>query len=277
MLSDAKGAAERLALARITTGLAALNTLWHLPPGEVLADRWDPNEAQEPGSGQRARLTPEQYEGLRRLAFVSIGAWTLGCENKAVKFAANASFAAVQRHVAQFDQRAWNYNSNLNVYLLLLSLTDSRGSLAKEEAAPPEIATAVLGAMRLYYACVYFQSGLSKLLLSGPSWADGKTLRGSWAELGTRAGKWLSRRPVSVAAAASVLALGFEVAFPAAQFMLRKRPQVLGVASLAFHASVKATMDISFWHHAVHALPLFVLPPEAERHTVRVLRHLLVR
>ncbi|WP_328920148.1 hypothetical protein OG911_12160 [Streptomyces sp. NBC_00208] len=81
---------------------------------------------------QGPRLTAEQYESLRRLAFVSIGAWTLGRESKAIKFAANASFAAVQRHVAQFDQRAWNYNSNLNVYLLLLSLTDSRGSLAED-------------------------------------------------------------------------------------------------------------------------------------------------
>ncbi|WP_392872705.1 hypothetical protein [Streptomyces sp. LN499] len=212
MLPDTSGPRDRLALARLTTGIAALNTLWHLPPGEVLAEKWQPQQDDSQTAG-RARLTTEQYEGMRRLAFVSIGAWTLGCETKAVKLAANLSFAAVQRHVAQFDQRAWNYNSNLNVYLLLLSLTDSRGSLAEDgDASSPEVAAAVLGAMRLYYACVYFQSGLSKLLLSGPSWADGRTLRGSWAELGTRAGKWLSRRPLSVAAVASALALGFEVA-----------------------------------------------------------------
>ncbi|MFE9454486.1 hypothetical protein [Streptomyces sp. NPDC006739] len=274
MLSEITGARERIALARITTGLAALNTLWHLPPGDVLAEPWNPSPPQTPAAS--GKLTAEQYEALRRLAFVSVAAWTLGCENKAVKFAANVSFAAVQRHVAQFDQRAWNYNSNLNVYLLLLSLTDSRGSLAAEDTdeTSPEVAAAVLAAMRMYYACLYFQSGLSKLLRSGPAWADGRTLRGSWAELGTRAGKWLSLRPMNVAAAASVLTLCFELLYPTAQLALRKRPHTVGLASLAFHASVKATMDISFWHHAVHALPLYVLRPEAERHTARFLRRL---
>ncbi|MEU8971258.1 hypothetical protein AB0D11_18635 [Streptomyces monashensis] len=269
MLSEIAGARERIALARITTGLAALNTLWHLPPGDVLAEPWEPSPQAASG-----RLTAEQYEALRRLAFVSVAAWTLGCESKAVKFAANVSFAAVQRHVAQFDQGAWNYNSNLNVYLLLLSLTDSRGSLAAQgtDEASPEVAAAVLLAMRMYYACLYFQSGLSKLLRSGPAWADGRTLRGSWAELGTRAGKWLSLRPMGVAAVASALALGFELLYPPAQLALRRRPHLTGLASIAFHVSVKATMDISFWHHAVHALPLYVLRPDAERHTARFLR-----
>ncbi|MFF9339666.1 hypothetical protein ACF1CG_07885 [Streptomyces sp. NPDC014773] len=276
------GARQRLALARLTTGLAILNTLRHLPPGDALVDEWSRKEDGGGGPAPR-RLSAEQYEALRRLAFVSTAAWTLGAESKALKFAANASFAAVQRHVAQFDQRAWNYNSNLNVYLLLLSLTDSRGSLAGavgegaddgtgDEAPSPGVDTAVLLAMRLYYGCLYFQSGLSKVLLSGPAWADGRTLRGSWAELGNRAGKWLSRRPVTVAAAASAATLAFELLFPAAQFALRGRPRAVGLSSLAFHASIKATMGISFWHHAVHALPLFVLDPGAERHTARLLR-----
>ena len=277
MLPEITGARQRLALARLTTGLAILNTLWHLPPGDALVDEWS---RKEDGDGPRSgRLSAEQYEALRRLAFVSTAAWTLGAENKALKFAANASFAAVQRHVAQFDERAWNYNSNLNVYLLLLSLTDSRGSLAEaagegaaDDGPSSEVATAVLLAMRLYYGCLYFQSGLSKVLLSGPAWADGRTLRGSWAELGNRAGKWLSRRPMTVAAAASAATLAFELLFPAAQIALRKHPRAVGLSSLAFHASIKATMDISFWHHAVHALPLFVLDPGAERHTARLLR-----
>ncbi|MFB7280328.1 hypothetical protein ACFCZV_24805 [Streptomyces hydrogenans] len=277
MLPENTGARQRLALARLTTGLAILNTLRHLPPGDALVDEWSRKEdGEDPRSG---RLSAEQYEALRRLAFVSTAAWTLGAESKALKFAANASFAAVQRHVAQFDQRAWNYNSNLNVYLLLLSLTDSRCSLAEaagegveDDGPSSEVATAVLFAMRLYYGCLYFQSGLSKVLLSGPAWADGRTLRGSWAELGNRAGKWLSRRPMTVAAAASAATLAFELLFPVAQIALRKHPRAVGLSSLAFHASTKATMGISFWHHAVHALPLFVLDPGAERHTARLLR-----
>lgn len=277
MLPETVEARQRLALARLTTGLSILNTLWHLPPGDALVDEWSRGEQER---GQRGRLTVEQYEALKRLAFVSTAAWTLGAESKAVAFAANASFAAVQRHVAQFDERAWNYNSNLNVYLLLLSLTDSRGGLTgggddgpdDDETSSSGAASAVLLAMRLYYGCLYFQSGLSKLLLSGPAWADGRTLRGSWAELGTRTGKWLSRRPMSVAAAASAATLAFELLFPAAQIALRGRPRAVGLSSLAFHASVKATMGISFWHHALHALPLFVLDPSTERHTTRLLR-----
>lgn len=280
MLPDIDGAAQRVALARLTTGLAVMNTLWHLPPGEVLARHGASAEgtsaepSPEPSDPAGTGLTPGQYEALRRLALATVAAWTLGVESKALKFAANASFAALQRHVARFDQRAWNYNSNLNVYLLLLSLTDSRG---RPEGPPAEMNSAVLRAMRLYYGCVYVQSGLSKLLLSGPGWVDGRTLRGSWAELGTRTGKWLSTRPRGVAAVASVLTLGFELGFPAAQLLLRKRPHLVGLASLAFHGTVKATMDISFWHHAVHALPLFVLPPSAGDRAGRALRRLPLR
>ncbi|MFI6761057.1 hypothetical protein ACIBF5_18165 [Micromonospora sp. NPDC050417] len=257
---------QRLGLARVTTGAAVLRTLWHLPPGEVLHEYAD---QAEPGW----RLDARQYEALRGIAFLSVAAWTLGCEHPAVRLAANGSFAALQRHVAHFDQRAWNYNSNLNLALLLLSTSDTRGSLADPDRAPStEVASAMLAAMQLYYAWVYFQSGVAKLVVGGPKWVDGRTVAGSWAELGTPLGRRLARADRRVAATAGALSLLFELGFPAALLGLWQRKELVGAASLAFHAGVKATMDISFWHHSAFALPLFVLPSKAERVVAAVLR-----
>ncbi|GAA2106916.1 hypothetical protein GCM10009759_45580 [Kitasatospora saccharophila] len=267
---DQEGAHERLALARLTTGAAILRTIWKLPPGEAL-ERYRFDGA--PSGRSRPMLDARQYEALRGVAFISVAAWTLGCEQAGVRFAANAAFAALQRHVAHFDQRAWNYNSNLNLALLMLSVTDTRGSLADPDRAPsPETASAMMAALQLYYAWVYLQSGVAKLRVGGLGWLDGRTLHGSWAELGTRLGRRLARTDRRLAVSASALSLLFELLFPVALLCAWRHREWLGAVSLTFHAAVKATLDISFWHHASYAVPLFLLPARTEHAVSAALR-----
>jgi hypothetical protein len=259
-------AGSRLALTRVTTGAAVLQTLRHLPPGELLDRHW-------PAEDGKWRLSPGQYQALRVVAAISTAAWTLGAEHPLVKIVANTSFAAVQRHVAHFDQKAWNYNANLNFTLAALSLTDTRGSLADPRRAPsPEVASALLGALQAHYAWVYLQSGVAKLAVGGPGWLDGRTVHGSWAELGTPLGKRLAGTGRIAAIAAGGGSLAMELGYPVALLALWRRKSWVGAASLVFHSAVKATMDISFWHHATQALPLFVLPGKTERALSAVLR-----
>ena len=130
----------------------------------------------------------------------------------------------------------------------------------------------MVAALQLYYAWVYLQSGVAKLAASGPKWMNGRTVHGSWAELGTTFGRRLARADRRVAAGAASLSLLFELGFPVALLCLWRRKELVGAASLAFHASVKATLDISFWHHAAYAMPLFTVPAKAERGVSAVLR-----
>jgi hypothetical protein len=267
------GAVERLAMARLTTGVAILRTIWHMPPGSMLDEQAEVLDAagQDPAA---LPLTPQQYEALRALAFLSVAAWTLGAEHPAVKATANASFFAVQRHLVAFHSELWSYTANLNLFLALLSSMDSRGSLAPPEADRPsaELASAAVAALQLYYAAMYTQSGISKVYASGWKWMDGRTIRASWAEMGTGLGKRLGRADRRVAMAASVGTVAFEVAFLPALLAGWRRRRLLGAAAIGFHGSVKATMDISFWHHAWYAVTLLLLPPDAERPIARALR-----
>jgi hypothetical protein len=264
---DQPGAAERLRLARYTTGAAILRTVWHMPSGAVLAEQQQLLErAGQPPA--RFRLTPAQYEALRGVAIVSAAAWALGSDRLEVKAAANLSFLALQKHQIGVHEDLYSYTSHLNTFLLLLCLAEAkaRGPHTTRDLVPPDrLASAAVAAMQTYFATVYFQSGLSKVRASGMKWLDGRTLRASWSELGTPLGKRLSRQDLRLAAAASAAAVGFELAFLPGLLVGFRHKHVLGLLSLGFHASVKATMNISFWHFAWFALPLLVMPPDTER------------
>lgn len=41
-----------------------------------------------------------------------------------------------------------------------------------------------------------------------------------------------------------------------------------------FHGVIKVTLNISFWHHSVFALPLFVAPTELRRAAYAIQRFL---
>ncbi|MFI9325487.1 hypothetical protein ACIGXI_37715 [Kitasatospora aureofaciens] len=262
-------ALDRLPLVRLTTGAAVVRTVWHLPPGRFLADytRLADEAGEEPVEGRP--MDPRAYEALRAVAAVSAGAWALGAGHPAVRVAANVSFGLLQRQVVRLDRALWSYNSHLNVFLGLLSLVDDVERDGDRDAAG--YATAVVAALQSYYAAMYLQSGLAKVVTVGWKWTRGSTLRGAWAELGTPLGKRLSAVEPSPARAASTLALVYELAFAPLMLVAWPHRRLLGLSSAAFHGAVKATMDISFWHLSWYSVPLFAAPDRAVAACSRVL------
>ncbi|MFF4704389.1 hypothetical protein ACWC4D_09975 [Streptomyces sp. NPDC001288] len=263
-------AADRLLLCRLTTGAAILRTVWHLPPGRFLAD-YRPLVDEAAGKQRRSStLPPLAYEALRYVAAASTGAWMLGARHPAVKVTANASFALLQRQVVDLDDSLYSYNSHLNVFLCLLSLADDTAEPGSTDV-DQEYASALLLAMHAYYAAMYLQSGLSKLTSVGWKWTQGRVLRAAWAELGTPAGKRLSASSPALARGASTGALLYELAFAPALVAMWERKALLGLSSAAFHGTVKATMNISFWHLSWFSVPLFTAPAKSSHGYRRLL------
>jgi hypothetical protein len=260
--ADQDDAMQRLALTRCVVGLAMVRATWHLPPGSVFT-----NEGQlldlVSGRAPLRQPTGRQYEMLRAMAMLSAGAWALGCEHPGLKAVANLSSCAVHWRNARLHDEVWNYNSHLNVFMLALSCVDLSGKGDGDREVPPDVAVALVAALQSYYAWIYFQAGISKLLNGGMGWLDGTTVRGSWAEYGTPLGRSLSKADIRVAAAASIAALAFELSFFPVLLAGRRYRRALGLASLCFHLATKATMDISFWHLSWLAVPLFIADPSA--------------
>ncbi|TDE57744.1 hypothetical protein E1295_07215 [Nonomuraea mesophila] len=267
------GARARLSLTRYTTGAAIMRHVAHMPRGEVLQEQLAILEAAGQPRGSR-RWERTTYEALRVLTLASAAAWTLGNDHPAIRITTNLSFLALQRRLVAVHKDLYSYTSHLNVFLLLLSVVDSRGTTATS-SRQDEVASAALAAMQIYYATMYLQSGLSKVMVTGPKWMDGRTLRGAMAELGTPFGKSMSRRDLRLLAAASAASVAFELGFLPAMLLGWPYRHLLGLSSVAFHGSVKATMNISFWHLSCFAIPLFVLSPDVERRvrqTARLVR-----
>ncbi|MFJ9762447.1 hypothetical protein ACIRUY_01405 [Streptomyces erythrochromogenes] len=259
MLLEQDDAGQRLVLCRLTTGAAVVRTVWHLPPGDFMADYADMLNGSGTGSGTRRALQPHLYEGLRVLAATSAAAWALGNDHPAVKITANASFALLQRYVVAFHEDLWSYNSHLNVFLGALSLTRSSGDSVSSPGAS-QAHSALLAALQAYYAAMYLQSGISKFVGAGWKWTGGSALHGAWGELGTHLGKRLASHGGSLPRALSTATLAYELAFVPVLLLAWRRRALLGLSSAAFHGAVKATLDISFWHLSWFSAPLFVVP-----------------
>ncbi|MFJ6722352.1 hypothetical protein [Streptomyces sp. NPDC091259] len=268
---EQEDAAQRLALCRITTGAAVVRTVWHLPPGDFLAEYADLLNRAGPASTKRRALDPVLYEGLRMVAAASTAAWALGADHAAVKITANVSFAVLQRYVVAFHEDLWSYNSHLNVFLAALSLAPpTAGSGA--DGLTPQTASALLASLQMYYAAMYLQSGISKFVGAGWKWSEGSALHGAWGELGTRLGKYLAAKYPALPPTASKATLIYELAFVPLLFAAWHRRHLLGLSSAAFHGTVKATLDISFWHLSWFSAPLFSVPRSVARPVAEVVQ-----
>ncbi|MER5382401.1 hypothetical protein ABT040_19330 [Streptomyces sp. NPDC002688] len=266
VLFEQEDAAQRLALCRMTTGAAVVRTVWHLPPGNFLAEYADMlNKADtEAGKRRRKALDPVVYEGLRVVAAASTAAWALGSDHPAVKIAANGSFALLQRYVVAFHEDLWSYNSHLNVFLGALSLTRPVDDSAPASSADRST-SALLAALQAYYACMYLQSGMSKFVGAGWKWTEGSALHGAWGELGTRLGKYFAAERPELPPVLSKATVAYELAFAPLLLLAWHRRSLLGLSSAAFHGAVKVTLDISFWHLSWFSAPLFVVPTSVAR------------
>lgn len=269
--TEQEGALERLAMTRYITGLAMMRATWHLPPGSLFDNEGRLLDAVA-GRKSRKRLTGRQYETMRTISLLSVGAWALGCEHPALKTAANLSSGIVHWQNATIYEETWNYNSHLNVFMLILSCVDSSGSRQSGRREPsPEVSSTIVAALQSYYAWIYFQAGVSKLLKSGVRWLDGTTVRGSWAEYGTPFGRLLSKADIRLAIAASIAVLGLELSFFPVLLTKPQHRRMLGLAVVCFHMATKETMDISFWHLSWLAVPLFIADQSAQHKAGRML------
>src|ERR1700728_918454 len=137
--TDQEDAVQRLALTRYMVGLAMIRATWHLPPGSLFAREGILLDLAS-GRAPSKQLTGRQYEMLRALALLSDGAWTLGYEHPALKAIANLSSCAVHWRNARFHDEVWNYNSHLNVFMLVLSCVDLSERQDNGREMTPEVA-----------------------------------------------------------------------------------------------------------------------------------------
>lgn len=109
-----------------------------------------------------------------------------------------------------------------------------------------ERASYILAFMMTYIAVLYFQAGLSKLLLGGWQWfLEGERIRAETLILGTPFGKWLLQWPFVF----RLLGLGtgiFELVLPFLFFFQKTRCWA-ACCAIAFHLGTFAVMGISFW------------------------------
>jgi hypothetical protein len=94
-------------------------------------------------------------------------------------------------------------------------------------------------------AFYYFAAGLTKVVTSGPAWADGSTLQYHLVERGMPLGLVIAPH-LWLCALLSAGALAFEMLFPVAIFVRRLRPWLLA-AGVAFHVGNHFLLNLIFW------------------------------
>lgn len=155
------------------------------------------------------------------------------------------NFLAFNFYITCFGTTYWITNTHLNIFALILCL-EPRKSLPQPTKQQTEIASWIVAFMVAYIAILYFQAGLSKLLLGGLEWFwEGKRV---WTEtilLGTPFGKWLVSYPLIF----QFMGIGtavFELAIPFL-FLSNKSDRFAAIIAILFHLSTFAVMGISFW------------------------------
>lgn len=155
------------------------------------------------------------------------------------------SFLAFNFYITCFGTTYWITNTHLNIFALLLCLEPHpmRPHPTKRQEA---IASWIVAFMVAYIAILYFQAGVSKLLLGGWGWFwEGKRV---WTEtilLGTPFGKWLVGYPLIF----QLMGIGtaiFELIIPFL-FLSKKSDRFAAFIAILFHLSTFAVMGISFW------------------------------
>ena len=135
---------------------------------------------------------------------------------------------------------AWNFNTHLNFFLI--AVTVFQFSPKKEKHA-----SATIAFFYLFVGFLYFQAGMSKVLVSGVSWiTEGTTLSQFTLLQGTTFGKWLVQHqlvPQIMSGSALLIEL---IILP--WIILNRGYQYLFILLTSLHIGIYAVMGISFWH-----------------------------
>lgn len=148
------------------------------------------------------------------------------------------SFAAVF-WVHSFGWPIWNYTSHLLFALVILSVYEWSGRQEDRQK--------ILIYLKVLFAAVYVQAGLSKLIYGGLTWfTSGKTIYVYAQIIGTPLGQGLGENAF-LFPAATFLSFIVELILPLLLFI--PRFELFALAGLlAFHAGVWMILGISFWH-----------------------------
>lgn len=148
---------------------------------------------------------------------------------------------------------AWNFNTHLSFFLLVLCLSYFLEGTKYEK----DFKSFTISFPIFYIGTLYFQAGISKLFHGGFDWiTSGRTLLQFSYFLGTDFGRSVVALPymaqiISFISVVVELLVIFFIFVP-------KTYRVLGILLVMFHVGIKLTMDISFWHLIVLFPALFV-------------------
>ncbi len=166
---------------------------------------------------------------------------------------------------ASLAPEPWAFNTHLLFFALFLICTQSADaySLLKPSGPISELhvrnGSAAISVMQLYVAVLYFQTGFSKLLHSGPDWfTSGDTAQFFMARIGTLIGVALANIP-TVAVVGSLLTGLFELAFLFVFLIWYRATPVLICVAILFHLSMFVALGIAFWHLWILFPALFLL------------------
>jgi hypothetical protein len=154
------------------------------------------------------------------------------------------SWTLYQYYTTCFSTSYWITNTHISIFAVLFCL-------------PKEYQTPVVNFCRTYVAVMYFQAGLSKLLIGGLKWF--LTGRRIWTEallLGTSFGRYLVSCNPGIFMPLGWLTGILELML--SPLLLTERySYIIALLAIGFHVGTFAILGISFWFIALFYLALF--------------------
>lgn len=255
----------RLARLRIALGAVVSALLFWGPFGRFFADEaW----LYAPGGVffWLPALSAHQLGALRIVTLIAALFTTAGYCTQVASWTTALGFFALNGYTARFALPLFNYDTHLNLFLVLLAASDSArvysiDALRRPAQVDPRDprGSFALGFMQLYVALLYCQAFFAKLLLSGPGWfVDGRVILVQTLRMGTGFGRWLCQWPsvfrgIGLATGALELCVGFGLLAGG------RARTVAALSAIGFHVGTWLVLGISFWHLALLIPPLFLL------------------
>lgn len=205
------------------------------------------------------------FIALKCLCIFSGILFAIGIDILLVKILFLISFFQINLH-SYLITNNFNYNTHLLFFLLLLTFSNSstyytlfNKNIGQRIMIPTLYDRYCIGFVKLYIGILYFQTFLSKLIVSGIAWfATGDTLKTVILLRGSEFSKVFLNYPFMFKFF-SILTGIFELSFLIILVCTRKE-KMIGIIAILFHLSVFCMMKISFWFLWILFIPIFIIP-----------------
>jgi hypothetical protein len=193
------------------------------------------------------RSSPVIVDVLRGACVIAAACILLGVARAVMGWGLALGFLFISGLSSSMGGAVWNYNLHLFWFLIMCRLGSAAPAMA-------------LALMQVSVALFYLQSGLSKLLASGPHWfLSGDTLIHYGPYLGTTIGRTLSEHPLWCAAITMATGI-IEFILPVA-LMLRFTQRWAVPIAWSFHLGVALVFGIGYWQLTLLYIALFFQLP----------------